>query len=109
MITLPKTKLRDQQGKQDMDAIHPKQQRQNFSSDNKTIAEDGTQKSFPRTFTRSPTAMCLFKTRRESHRVEYKETSLILRSSFPCVIPAPEQKLPNWKDLVLAMRASCRH
>ena len=59
---MAKTKLRDQQGKLEMDAIHPKPQRQNFSSDNKTIAEDGTQKSFPRTFTRSPTAICLFKT-----------------------------------------------
>lgn len=59
---MPKTKVRDEQGKLEVDAIHPKQQMQNFSSDNKTIAEGGTQKSFPRTFTRSPTAMCLFKT-----------------------------------------------
>lgn len=35
--------------------------------------------------------------------VEYEETSLILRSSFPCVIPAPEQNRPNQKDLVLVV------
>lgn len=54
---MPKTKVRDEQGKLEMDAIHSKQQRQNFSSDSKIIAEDGTQKLLPRTFSRSPTAM----------------------------------------------------